>query len=94
MECLNGDEIIISTVFLGVNHNHWGQGDPLLFETMAFLPDDWSGLEQRRYFTWEEAEAGHQEMVEMIKKQKLEADLRAAAALSTLQFVNGNQSES
>jgi len=88
------DEIIISTVFLGLNYNHWGQGDPLLFETMTFLPNDLSGLEQRRYFTWEEAEAGHREMVEMVKKQKLEADLRAAAALTNLQLVSGNQSES
>ena len=89
------DEIIISTVFFGLNFNYCDDGDPLLFETMVFLPPyDLDGLEQRRYFTWEEAEAGHREMVEMVKKQKLEADLRTAAALTNLQLVNGNQSES
>ena len=49
-------EADISTVFLGLDHS-FGQGPPLLFETMIF------GLEgeepQWRYSTWEEAEAGH-----------------------------------
>ena len=59
-----GDTMIgavrVSTVFLGINHNHFG-GPPLLFETMVFggpLND-----EQQRYSTWAEAEAGHAAMV-------------------------------
>lgn len=55
-------DISISTVFLGVDHNHarhFGGRDsrPILFETMIF-----GGLhdgEQWRYHTWSEAEAGH-----------------------------------
>jgi hypothetical protein len=50
--------IRISTVFLGLDHNHSQQGPPLLFETMVF-----GGLldgETERYATWEDAERGHQ----------------------------------
>lgn len=54
------DGIEVSTVFLGLNHN-WGDGEPLIFETMVFGgPLD---SEQERYSTWEEAEAGHASMV-------------------------------
>ena len=51
----------VSTVFLGVDHRFFGEGPPLLFESMIF-----GGLfdqDQRRYSTWEEAVAGHAEMV-------------------------------
>jgi hypothetical protein len=51
----------ISTVFLGLDHNHGGVGPPILFETMVFGgPLD---RECQRYATWDEAEAGHAEMV-------------------------------
>jgi hypothetical protein len=50
----------ISTVFLGLDHRHFSEGEPLLFETMIFGPDD-SELEgwQDRCSTWEQAEAMH-----------------------------------
>lgn len=51
----------VSTVFLGLDHNHSGQGDPILFETMVF-GGDLDG-EMSRYRTWDEAEAGHEAMV-------------------------------
>ncbi len=46
----------VSTVFLGINHN-WGDGPPLLFETMIFggVHDGW----QERCSTYEEALAMH-----------------------------------
>lgn len=57
----DGDKkILVSTVFLGVNHRHFGEGPPILWETMVF-----GGLldgEQRRYTSKEEALLGHQEM--------------------------------
>jgi hypothetical protein len=56
----NGTEV--STVFLGLDHA-WGDGPPLLFETMIF-----GGTEDEyceRYSTWEEAEAGHKKAVEI-----------------------------
>lgn len=58
----------VSTVFLGVDHG-WGLTDkPVLFETMLFDAAGKSTGLQRRYHTWEEAEAGHREVC---------ADLRA-----------------
>lgn len=51
----------VSTVFLGIDHNHFG-GSPLLFETMVFNDYGDDGTQQR-YSTWEEAEAGHARIV-------------------------------
>lgn len=53
--------ISVSTVFLGLDHNFLGRGDPLLFETMVFGGP--LNLEQERYSTWEDAERGHAAMV-------------------------------
>ena len=46
----------VSTVFLGLDHQ-WGEGPPILFETMIFggKHDQY----QKRYSTWDEAEQGH-----------------------------------
>lgn len=53
---------VVSTVFLGLDHQ-FGDGPPLLFETMVF-PEDSSGeVDMDRYSTWEEAEKGHRRMV-------------------------------
>ena len=54
----------ISTVFLGLDHA-FGDGPPLLFETMVF--GGTLDQEQNRYSTWSEAEAGHKDMVERVK---------------------------
>ena len=54
----------VSTVFLGLDHNHAPIGPPLLFETMVFASETgYRDLDCRRYPTWHEAEAGHAEMV-------------------------------
>lgn len=50
-------DIWVSTVFLHIDHNFWGEGGPVLFETMIF-----GGQHNERiwrYRTWEEAERGH-----------------------------------
>ena len=78
------DEIEVSTVFLGLDYNHFGEGDPLLFETMTFWPDDSDSSEQRRYFTWEEAEAGHREMVEEVKKMIDKTNAIAGKSIAAL----------
>ena len=61
-------DIQISTVFLGLDHNHDGP-PPLVFETRVFRGPmkDWCD----RYSTWEEAEKGHQEIVEKVMNQTL-----------------------
>jgi len=56
-------DVHVSTVFLGMDHQ-WGDGPPLLFETMVFGGDfdEW----QYRYATLEEAIAGHYRAVTMV----------------------------
>lgn len=55
------DEVRVSTVWLGSDHNFSSTGPPLIFETMVFGgPLD---EEQVRYATLEQARAGHDFMV-------------------------------
>ena len=49
----------VSTVFLGLDHNFFRSGPPLVFETMAFLGG--AELLQTRCATWMEAEEQHRE---------------------------------
>ena len=65
----------VSTVFLGLDHRHWGDGPPLVFETMAFVDEgksfEWNGerrhyhtsIDEERYGSWAAAEAGHKRFV-------------------------------
>lgn len=51
------DKVYVSTIFLGLNHN-FGEGPPILFETMIFGFDD--GIEyQWRYSSFDDAMVGH-----------------------------------
>lgn len=62
--------IRVSTIFLGIDHGFSffnEEAKPVLFETMVFA-GDWSEEEMRRYCTYEEAEAGHKEIVANIKR--------------------------
>ena len=56
------NDVKVSTVFLGLDHS-FGNGPPLLFETMIFggTHDDY----QERYTTWEDALAGHQAAIKI-----------------------------
>lgn len=59
--------IMVSTVFLGIDHNFSFQGPPLLFETLVFggpLDGD-----MRRYTTREAAESGHKEMLSLVRAE-------------------------
>jgi hypothetical protein len=59
-------DVRVSTVFMGLDHNYWGEGPPILFETMAFVGDQTVG--QERYATWAEAEEGHARWVDQVFK--------------------------
>lgn len=59
-------DVEVSTVFLSINHN-WGDGPPLLYETMIF-GGELDG-EQWRYATKEEAEKGHAAAVALVKTE-------------------------
>ncbi len=62
---IDGKEVLVSTVFLGLDHNFNDKGPPILFETMIFG----SSLdgEQERYATWSEAEEGHLQMLDRME---------------------------
>lgn len=66
---------IISTVWLGMNHNFSHKGAPIIFETMVFSEDDWISpipglrdLDCERYATEVAALIGHDKMVERVKE--------------------------
>jgi hypothetical protein len=58
----------VSTVWLGLDHS-WGHGPPLIFETMVFGPESAGGYDMdcRRYSTEEQARAGHDETVTLVR---------------------------
>jgi hypothetical protein len=55
--------IIISTVFLGIDHNYSKEGNPILFETMIFK---WNDDYCERYSTWDEALEGHHKACQIV----------------------------
>jgi len=72
----------VSTIFLGFDHNSWGNGHPILFETMASMPEmlhpvrlgrrarlmrEWTDV-QERCSTWTQAEAQHDRVVEELRE--------------------------
>lgn len=76
-------EVLVSTVFLAINHNFFG-GPPLLYETMVFTPqplltklaelsehyatDGTDWVDiQERYYTREEAERRHQDIAQFVE---------------------------
>lgn len=53
---IDGVEVTVSTVFLGINHQ-FQDGPPILWETLVFGPKD--ELDGRRYTSREAAIIGH-----------------------------------
>jgi hypothetical protein len=67
LDAFDGTVIRVSTVFLPIDHN-WAGGPPILFETMVFGgPEAWDGW-QDRYTTLSDAKAGHDRIVEALRK--------------------------
>jgi len=60
---------VCSTVFLGLNHRHFGEGPPILFETMVFTPGK-DSEPAGRCCTWEEAEAMHAEHLGQLRRRQ------------------------
>ena len=65
------DELRVLTVFLGVN-NQLNEGQPFLFETLVFKGEQLDWEYGSRYRTWDEAKAGHDAIVELVKAQKID----------------------
>lgn len=59
-------QYLVSTVFLGLDHQY-GDGPPLLFETMVFGEEDWVEQYMDRYATWEQAERGHEHICALVR---------------------------
>lgn len=74
--------VMISTVFLGLDHNWSGKGPPIVFESMVFLPGE--GEIQRRYATWDEALAGHMELSNQVRAWAAEAGEVTQATMADL----------
>lgn len=51
-------EVLISTVFLGLDHSFNPNSQPLVFETMMFV-NNTGDVYVERYTSWDEAVAGH-----------------------------------
>lgn len=66
------DGSYISTVFLALDHR-FGNGPPVLFETMVFDAEGHGG-DMDRYCTYEEAEAGHARMVAKFRWEQAQRD--------------------
>ena len=63
---INGDDVRVSTVFLGLDHS-WNGGKPILWETMIFNGehDDY----QERYTSHEDAVEGHKRALNLVKNR-------------------------
>lgn len=59
------DDVVVSTVWLGLNHNWDLQGEPLIFETMVFGGS--LAEHQWRYATEAQARAGHKRVVALAR---------------------------
>lgn len=66
------DTVLVSTVFLGLDHRFTNSGLPILFETMVF-GGELDG-EQERYCTYDEAEIGHRLMVSKVATRETHAE--------------------
>lgn len=66
----------VSTVFLGIDHNYGGEGDPVLWETMIFLEDNdnWEDKYCDRYTSHKDALWGHQIAILMAQKMDQKAE--------------------
>jgi hypothetical protein len=60
----------VSTVFIGIDHRFFGEGPPILFETMVFPIDKSGEVECHRYSSWDDALTGHQATVRRLKERE------------------------
>lgn len=61
-------DTVVSTVFLGTNHNYSDLGKSILFETCVFFNKESSEIVDR-YSSWDEAEVGHKKTCEAYKQR-------------------------
>lgn len=59
---------LVSTVFLGIDHQ-FGDGRPLLFETMVFKNGSATVVYEDRCSTWDEAEQMHEKACNYVRNR-------------------------
>lgn len=73
---LSRDEVVpgveVSTVFLAINHDFLGEGEPILWETMVFAKDR-DDVYQKRYTSHAEAVERHKQICRLIASEGIEA---------------------
>jgi hypothetical protein len=71
--------LTVSTVFLGLDHRFAASESelPILFETMVFGGGTQFAEFQMRYCTWEDAESGHQAIVQLVKVDRRRQNKKA-----------------
>lgn len=83
-EVVENNGALVSTVFLGLDHDYTGKGPPVLWETMIFgidIPGDEDGYDyQTRYSSREDALSGHKRAVNVARRVLQEQAARAAKA--------------
>jgi hypothetical protein len=62
-------DVVVSTVWLGLDHNFGGKGPPLIFETMVF--GGTNSEYQERYSTEAAAIAGHERIAAAVKEGRI-----------------------
>lgn len=62
----------VSTVWLGIDHNFWHEGPPVMFETMVFAIDSDQSLAMWRYATERDARKGHNQMVHLARTDQVD----------------------
>jgi hypothetical protein len=67
------NEIVISTVFLGLDHGFGERDKPFVFETMIFGGEN--DQYQKRYVSYEDALKGHADAVKLVKANEQFTDL-------------------
>lgn len=66
----NVGQVRVSTVFLGLDHQ-FGNGPPLLFETMVFdAPDSFNDIYCERCSTYDEAEKMHKDAIKWARNNE------------------------
>lgn len=81
------DDLRVLTVFLGLDHNVFEGNDPDLFQTSVIVADVTHVM--HRYFIWEEAQAGHAEVVALIREEMASAQVEAVAAWEAVSMRRG-----
>jgi hypothetical protein len=64
-------KVRVSTIFLGLDHNFYDDGPPILWETMIFGGEH-DQYQDRCAGGWEQAEAMHMKAVALVTKTKNE----------------------